>query len=91
LKHYEVKEGTACHVFMGAQSFEELLAAIVKWWSSIDEESKTMEAITFTVDDGMNAMVHWNYLTEETKQEVERMLLTPRELDEPPCVRNNLS
>lgn len=65
---------------MGAQSFEELLAAIVKWWSSIDEESKTMEAITFTVDDdGMNAMVHWNYLTEETKQEVERMLLTPRD------------
>ena len=79
MKHYEVKEGTACHVFMGAQSFEELLAAIAKWWSSIDEESKTMEAITFTVVGGMNAMVHWNYLTEETKQELERMLLTPRE------------
>ena len=79
VKDYEVKGGTGCHVFLGADSYEELLSEIVKWWSGIRKETKTMEAITFTVDrNGKNAMVHWNYLTKKMKEELDRILLTPQ-------------
>ena len=82
VRHYEIKEGTACHIFLDAKSYEELLSAILDWWSGIQEDAKTMEAITFTVDDNgvKSAMVHWNYLTPEMKEEVDRELSTPKPL-----------
>lgn len=80
MKDFEVKSGTGCHIFMDAVSYEESLAAILKWWPSVSRLTKTLEAITFTPeDDGtISAMVHWNYLTPEVKGELERELLALR-------------
>jgi hypothetical protein len=90
LEHYELKAGKGCHVFFGARSYEELLSEILEWWSGIRKETKTMEAITFTVDrNGKNAMVHWNYLTKEMKEKLDRILLTPQPL--PPIKPGSVS
>lgn len=80
MNDYEVKGGTSCHIFSGAETYEELLSAILDWWSGIQEDTKTMEAITFTTDDDgtITALIHWDYLTTEIKEALDRELLAPR-------------
>ncbi|MBA7622913.1 hypothetical protein ES703_30300 [subsurface metagenome] len=78
MKDYEIKEGASCHVFLGAESYEELLSAILNWWSGIRKEEKTLEAITFVAaDNGVNAYVYWNYLTKK-KAAVLHRIFQPR-------------
>jgi len=92
LKDYEVTDGIRCHVFLDAGSYDELLSAIAKWWASNQEDAKTMEAITFTVDDdGISALVHWNYLSPEMKEKVDRVLtvLHPIPPVEPDSISGN--
>jgi len=92
VKDYENKGSLGCHIFLDAESYDELLSAILKWWSGIDNETKTMEAITFTYDDdGITALVHWNYLTPEMKEELHRELLKLRRAPpvEPEAISGN--
>lgn len=93
VKDYEVETSIGCHVFLDAESYDELLAAILKWWSSIDKLNKTLEAITFTIDDDgvKTALVHWNYFTKEEVEKVDRELLKlrPLPLAEPETISGN--
>jgi hypothetical protein len=81
MEDYEVKSGTGCHIFQNAETYEELLWAILRWWAGVKEEAKGIESITFTIDDDgiKDAMVHWNYLTPDIKENLERELLKLRQ------------
>jgi len=91
LKDYEVKDGKGCHVFLGAASSEELLSAVLKWWSDIQQKNKLIDTISATVnDDGeIEATVYWSYLTPEMKEKVERELLAARPM--PPAEPETIS
>lgn len=88
---YDVTKGvTAIHEFIGAESFDEVLAAIAKWWAGIGGE-KNIFAITFTLDeDGLiDADVLWHYLTKQEVEELEHILTRERPL--PPIEQEAIS
>jgi len=91
VKDYEVKDGQGCHIFLDVGSCEELLEAILKWWSDIPQKDKLIHAISVNInDDGeIEATVYWSYLSPEMKQKVEREVTALRPI--PPVKPENIS
>jgi len=79
MEDYEAKVN--CHIFLDANSYEQLLVAICKWWTENLEETKIIETITFTPDNnGITAEVFWCYLREEQKKAIDDIVATPQPL-----------
>ena len=80
MKSYELREGAPhCHAFLGAESYNELLAAIVEWWAPKGaEEGTCIENIQFWIDDdgSYNCHVYWCSLPPgvDIVQEIENKL-----------------
>lgn len=83
MEHYEVEEGTGCHIFPECGSYEELLDAIKAWWGGIQAEAKLIQSIVFTEDADdrtVGAEVNWSWLTPEKKEQLVAVMESPRDL-----------
>lgn len=79
MKGYEAK--VSCHIFLSADSTEQLLDMITKWWAGIVNDTKVIEVIVFTAnDDVINAEVFWCSLDKEQKEIIDKIVMTPQEI-----------
>jgi hypothetical protein len=83
MSDYEVGEGKGHHIFLAAESYEQLLDDIRAWWLTVKEECKTIASIVFSMDTNdstYGAEVVWSWLTPETKEKLTDLVQTLRDV-----------
>lgn len=83
MKEYDIRPETlGCHCLMDVTDYDEALAAILRWWQGIKDETKTLSAIQFWREDDatLTVEVFWSTLPPDIRKKVDEALASPIKL-----------